>query len=193
MTVKYVIVKGSADYIAGWLWDFTDYSGTGRDPPHFRTEDGQIVLGYPGKLVEWSDQGRFEVRIDGYLVPPDQRKATRDKIRNIIIFRTLSLDPEWVEVAAESNHPAVTGHVEEVLRELKRRWPEAKRQLEARLGEALEEKPEWQKSMKMSLRQERIRDLSLQRKSVIAISLGLGYSESTIKRERKWLRDRGLL
>lgn len=141
MTVTHVILKGPVGYIANWLRDFTEHTCCER--PSFPTERGRIVLGqFPSfsafpegygigfrdlEIPLDADGFRlFQIEITGYLVPPDKYKPTKeDSIGDVVTFMILPIDPERVEVAAKCNHPAVKSFVEETLREMKKRWPEA--------------------------------------------------------------------
>jgi len=96
----------------------------------FPTEEGRIVL-RAGMLS--LESGRTEIWLTD-IVPFDEDAGKRERQPPAIDFLVEPLDSERAEVTAECHLPEVTDYFKDLLREIGKRWPEARK---GRLAEIL--------------------------------------------------------
>lgn len=174
---------------------------------HFPTENGRIIHLHrshrPGCRTDvpyWSLCGIAAQPSETLEEAEARSRSTGDNwLGSLISFDAVQLAPQRLEVTAECNHPAVMGYFDELLEEIKKRWPEARATSAIAANAPEEEKPERQKSTNgsprpyMKERRKKVRNLSMEGVTIAGIASRLGCSEATVKRDLKWLREEGQL
>ena len=186
------VVRTPAHIFAEWLkYQVLGDEWDGR--LDFPTEEGRIVLHTTVVSPRTSD--RTEISLWATCtVPSDEDAGRRERRPPVIDFLVEPLDPKRTEVTAECRLPAVMDYFKELLSRMAERWEGAPEVVSRPEQETEPRKPPGRPvPPHIKKRREKVLRLSIDGLTILAISQNLGCSESTIKRDRKWLRDQGQL
>jgi len=163
----------------------------------FPTDKGRITLNRaraPYRITgpTWIDMDGFHI----WLFAEGTERA--QPLWGLIRFKVIPLDSR-TEIIAECNETVLMAYFEGMLAEIGECWPETKEWLEGEIGGMAEEPIEQrqpinkQKRPYVKERQRKVLELSKSGWLVETIAKHIGCSESTVKRDRKDLREEGLL
>ena len=170
----------------------------------FFTEKGYLCV-QRARATPGLFQAPSRIDMDAIYVWPSEKEdvSSAQPIGAVISFKVVPLASERIELTAECSHPVFEDYFAELLTAIEERWPEARsvpQPIQATTapsrhtgdGEAsVTEQPFEPKDMRE--RRQKVKRLRSEGLTILQISLTLGYSESTVKRDISKLKERGEL